>query len=343
MIELLGGKLDYRNPSDSNTSEVASKSKSGSSFHVGAVRQDLDALKLYYREIGQHTILTADEEIRLAKQIQEGAAATEALEAIAWLADPRALQLKRLIAAGRRAKEFFVKSNLRLVAHIARKYVGLGLPLLDLIQEGNLGLIRAVEKFDGTKGYRFTTYATSWIQQHISRAIADQGRIVRLPVHVVEKLQALERLKNNFITDYGNEPNPSELADFLDISEFELAELLNQTRPTLSLDELKEPSLGNAAWDVDSLFQPSQTLDEEISLELVQKELEYLLDTQFQPREAAVIRARFGLVNGIQKTLDEIGNEFGVTRERIRQIESKVMSKLRHPSRSQMLKDYLEN
>lgn len=304
---------------------------------------DIDSLKLYYREISRHDVLSATEEGELALLIESGKAAAEALEIEIEASNQRLFELRRAIHVGNRAREQFVQSNLRLVTHISRKYLGLGLPLLDLIQEGNLGLIRAIDKFDPLKGFKFSTYATPWIQQHISRAIADQARIVRLPVHVVEKLNAIDRLKNNLITDFGKEPTEAEIADLLDFTEDELNKFLTITKPPLSLDELTEPTQNNEHWDADTLITVGDNIDEELTLRLLQTELERRLDEDFHPREAAVLRARFGLGDERQKTLDEIGLEFGVTRERIRQIESKAISKLGHPTRSQTLKDYLES
>lgn len=309
----------------------------------GPSSENIDSLKSYYREISQHDGLSAAEEVQLAKLIDAGKSASDAMELEKEAPHQRVFQLKKTIDAGTRAKDLFIQANLRLVTHIARKYVGLGLPLLDLIQEGNLGLIRAIDKFDPAKGYKFSTYAMPWIQQHISRAIADQARVVRLPVHVVDKLNAIDRLKEDLIADFGKEPSEDEIADLLEIDHGDLQKFLTLTRSTLSLDELTEPTESNEHWDPDTLITVSETVDEEFNFELLQTELERRLDEDFHPREAAVIRARFGLGDNDPKTLDEIGLEFGVTRERIRQIESKAISKLRHPQRSQMLRDYLEN
>jgi RNA polymerase primary sigma factor len=304
---------------------------------------DIDSLKLYYREISRHDILSATSEGELALLNETGKAAAEALELEIEASNLRVLELRRAIYVGNRAKEQFVQSNLRLVTHISRKYLGLGLPLLDMIQEGNLGLIRAIDKFDPSKGFKFSTYATPWIQQHISRAIADQARLVRLPVHVVEKLSSIDRLRDDLITDFGKEPTEAEIADLLDFTEDELDTFLSLTKPPLSLDELTEPTQNNEHWDPDTLITVGDTIDEDFTFRLLQTELERRLDEDFHPREAAVLRARFGLGDERQKTLDEISLEFGVTRERIRQIESKAISKLRHPTRSQTLKDYLES
>lgn len=309
----------------------------------GPSSEDIDGLKLYYRETSRHDVLSASEEGTLAFQIEAGKAAAEALAIEIETTSRRVLNLKRTIYAGKRAKERFVQSNLRLVTSISRKYIGLGLPLLDLIQEGNLGLIRAIDKFDPSKGFKFSTYATPWIQQHISKAIADQARVVRLPVHVVEKLNSIERLKEDLIADYGLAPTDAEIADVLELTKDELDKFLTMTRPALSLDQLAEPTQNNEHWDPDTLITIGETIDEEFTFGLLQNEIQRWLDEDFHPREAAVIRARFGLGDGRPKTLDEIGLEFGVTRERIRQIESKAISKLRHPKRSQVLKDYLDS
>lgn len=320
---------------------TAAETRSSSLREVSKPTEALDILKVYYREISQHRILSAVEEFQLAEQIGIAKEAALKLEDSVNDTHYRVKELRRAVIAGHRAEEEFVRSNLRLVVHIARKYAGLGLPLMDLIQEGNLGLLRAVDKFDASRGFKFSTYATPWVQQFIKRAIADNARVIRLPVHVVEKLNTLDKLKEDLIIDYGKEPSEQDLAEFLDLSMVEFTQLLNLTQPPVSLDELCEKTDHNEHWDVDSLFPTEDTSDMDVSVKLLERDLQRILD-HFHPREAAVIRARFGLEDQPTRTLDEIGIEFGVTRERIRQIESTAISKLRAPSTSEMLKGYLE-
>lgn len=340
---LLGGSVRENSDGIHKTKTGnATASRSSSLRELSRQTEALDILKVYYREISQRRVLSPTEELHLAEQIRSAKEAALEYEASALAPQHRVQELQRIITTGRRAKDEFILSNLRLVVHIARKYVGLGLPLLDLIQEGNHGLMRAVDKFDSSRGFKFSTYATPWIQQFIKRAIADYGRIIRLPVHVVDKLNTLEKLREDLLLDYGSAPSEKDLAELLEISMHDLKQLLKLTQQPLSLDELCEPTLNNDHWDVDSLFPREDTSDLDVSFNLLHRELQRMLDGHFHPREAAVIRARFGLEDQPPRTLDEIGLEFGVTRERIRQIESKAISKLRHPSKSEMLKHYLE-
>jgi RNA polymerase primary sigma factor len=302
-----------------------------------------DLVRIYLREIGRVPLLTAQDEVELAKSIEVGLFAEETLrggrEALGQL-DAELAELALLAADGIRAKERLIEANLRLVVSIAKRYIGRGLVFLDLIQEGNLGLIRAVEKFDYTKGYKFSTYATWWIRQAITRAMADQARTIRIPVHMVEVINKLARVQRQMLQDLGREPTPEELAAELDMTPEKVIEVQKYGREPISLHtplgEDGDSEFGDLIEDSEAI-QPGEA----VSFTLLQEQLHSVLDT-LSEREAGVVSMRFGLTDGQPKTLDEIGKVYGVTRERIRQIESKTMSKLRHPSRSQVLRDYLD-
>jgi RNA polymerase primary sigma factor len=300
-----------------------------------------DPVRMYLKEIGRVSLLTAQEEVSLAKRIESGVFATEAL------ADPTAKpneakvnELRWLEFDGDRAKRHLVEANLRLVVSIAKRYVGRGMAFLDLIQEGNLGLIRAVEKFDYHKGYKFSTYATWWIRQAITRAIADQARTIRIPVHMVETINKLVRIQRQLLQDHGREPTAEEIAEQMELTPEKVREIQKISQEPVSLEtpvgEEEDSHLGDFIEDSDAVVPL-----ERASFRLLQEQLESVLHT-LSDREKEVIRLRFGLVDGQPRTLEEVGKKFGVTRERIRQIESKTLSKLRHPSRSQKLRDYLE-
>ncbi len=298
-----------------------------------------DPVKDYLRQIGKVALLNAEQEVDLAKRIEAGLFAEERLGSGA----PLDLQLRRdlewIADHGRAAKNHLLEANLRLVVSLAKRYTGRGMLFLDLIQEGNLGLIRAVEKFDYAKGYKFSTYATWWIRQAITRAMADQSRTIRLPVHMVEVINKLARVQRQLLQDLGREPTTEELAKALDMTPERVAEVQKYGREPISL----HTPLGEAGdSEFGDLIEDSQAIVplEAVSFTLLQAQLEGVLETLTE-REAGVIRMRFGLTDGQPKTLDEIGKVYGVTRERIRQIESKTMSKLRHPSRAQVLRDYL--
>jgi RNA polymerase primary sigma factor len=300
-----------------------------------------DPVKDYLKQIGKVPLLSAEQEVELAKRIEAGLFADHKLaEGSGVLRPGQSSDLEWIADDGRTAKNHLVEANLRLVVSQARRYAGRGMLLLDLIQEGNLGLIRGVEKFDYTKGYKFSTYATWWIRQAITRAIADQARTIRIPVHIVEVINKLARARRQMLQDLGREPTPEELAAQLDITPEKVIEVQKYGREPISLHtplgEDGDSEFGDLIEDSEAI-QP----DEAVSCTLLQEQLHSVLGT-LSEREAGVVSMRFGLTDGQPKTLDEIGKVYGVTRERIRQIESKTMSKLRHPSRSQILRDYLD-
>ena len=299
-----------------------------------------DPVKDYLKQIGKVALLNAELEVELAKRIEAGLFAEEKLAGKRKLARDMERDLKWVVKDGQKAKSHLLEANLRLVVSLAKRYTGRGMQFLDLIQEGNLGLIRAVEKFDYTKGYKFSTYATWWIRQAITRAMADQARTIRIPVHMVEVINKLARVQRQLLQDLGREPTPEELARELDMTPEKVVEVQKYGREPISLStplgEDGDSEFGDLIEDTEAVV-PADA----VGFTMLQRELERILQS-LHPREAGVIKSRFGLGDGVQKTLDQIGEEFGVTRERIRQIESKTMSKLRHPSRSQMLRDYLD-
>jgi RNA polymerase primary sigma factor len=296
-----------------------------------------DLVRAYLNGIGRTRLLTAVEEVTLSKRIEAGLYAEEKLETAG---EDLAPLLQIIIAEGKAAKNHLLEANLRLVVSIAKRYTGRGMAFLDLIQEGNLGLIRAVEKFDYTKGYKFSTYATWWIRQAITRAMADQARTIRIPVHMVEVINKLGRIQRELLQDLGREPTPEELAKEMDITPEKVLEIQQYAREPISLDQTigdeGDSQLGDFIEDSEAVVAVDA-----VSFSLLQDQLQQVLQT-LSEREAGVVRLRFGLTDGQPRTLDEIGQVYGVTRERIRQIESKTMSKLRHPSRSQVLRDYLD-
>ena len=300
-----------------------------------------DPVKDYLRQIGKVPLLTAGQEVELAKRIEAGLFAGQKLaEGGGVLRPGQSIDLERVTEDGRRAMDHLVEANLRLVVSLARRYTGRGMLFLDLIQEGNLGLIRGVEKFDYTKGYKFSTYATWWIRQAITRAMADQARTIRIPVHMVEAVNQLARARRQMLQDLGREPTPAELGAEVDMTPEKVVEVQKYGREPISLHtplgEDGEAEFGDLIEDSEAI-QPGEA----VSFTLLQEQLHSVLDT-LSEREAGVVSMRFGLTDGQPKTLDEIGKVYGVTRERIRQIESKTMSKLRHPSRSNLLRDYLD-
>ncbi|NUP60702.1 MAG: RNA polymerase sigma factor [Nonomuraea sp.] len=309
---------------------------------VAAAGATADPVKDYLKQIGKVPLLNAEQEVELAKRIEAGLFAEEQLgggETESLPVDVRA-ELEWIAEDGRRAKNHLLEANLRLVVSLAKRYTGRGMLFLDLIQEGNLGLIRAVEKFDYTKGYKFSTYATWWIRQAITRAMADQARTIRIPVHMVEVINKLARVQRQMLQDLGREPTPEELARELDMTPEKVVEVQKYGREPISLHtplgEEGDSEFGDLIEDSEAIV-PADA----VSFTLLQEQLHSVLDT-LSEREAGVVSMRFGLTDGQPKTLDEIGKVYGVTRERIRQIESKTMSKLRHPSRSQVLRDYLD-
>jgi RNA polymerase primary sigma factor len=308
---------------------------------VAAAGATADPVKDYLKQIGKVPLLNAEQEVELAKRIEAGLFAEEKLaEGRGTLRPDARGDLEWIADDGRRAKNHLLEANLRLVVSLAKRYTGRGMLFLDLIQEGNLGLIRAVEKFDYTKGYKFSTYATWWIRQAITRAMADQARTIRIPVHMVEVINKLARVQRQMLQDLGREPTPEELAAELDMTPEKVIEVQKYGREPISLHtplgEDGDSEFGDLIEDSEAI-QPGEA----VSFTLLQEQLHSVLDT-LSEREAGVVSMRFGLTDGQPKTLDEIGKVYGVTRERIRQIESKTMSKLRHPSRSQVLRDYLD-
>jgi len=300
-----------------------------------------DPVKDYLKQIGKVALLNAEQEVELAKRIEAGLFSEERLTREADQMEPGYRRdLEWIAEDGRRAKNHLLEANLRLVVSLAKRYTGRGMLFLDLIQEGNLGLIRAVEKFDYTKGYKFSTYATWWIRQAITRAMADQARTIRIPVHMVEVINKLARVQRQMLQDLGREPTPEELAKELDMTPEKVVEVQKYGREPISLHT---PLGEDGDSEFGDLIEDSEAIvpADAVSFTLLQEQLQQVLET-LSEREAGVVAMRFGLTDGQPKTLDEIGKVYGVTRERIRQIESKTMSKLRHPSRSQVLRDYLD-
>ncbi|WP_445169836.1 RNA polymerase sigma factor [Mycolicibacterium sp. Dal123E01] len=303
-----------------------------------------DSVRAYLKQIGKVALLNAEEEVELAKRIEAGLYATQLMAEKTDKGEKLPVQQRRdmqwICRDGDRAKNHLLEANLRLVVSLAKRYTGRGMAFLDLIQEGNLGLIRAVEKFDYTKGYKFSTYATWWIRQAITRAMADQARTIRIPVHMVEVINKLGRIQRELLQDLGREPTPEELAKEMDITPEKVLEIQQYAREPISLDQTigdeGDSQLGDFIEDSEAVVAVDA-----VSFTLLQDQLQSVLET-LSEREAGVVRLRFGLTDGQPRTLDEIGQVYGVTRERIRQIESKTMSKLRHPSRSQVLRDYLD-
>jgi RNA polymerase primary sigma factor len=306
----------------------------------GAAGASADPVKDYLKQIGKVALLNARQEVELAKRIEAGLFAEEKLAGGGVLRAGQGADLEEVAEDGRRAKAHLVEANLRLVVSLARRYTGHGMLFLDLIQEGNVGLIRGVEKFDYAKGYKFSTYATWWIRQAITRAMADQARTIRLPAHMVEIVGRLARVQRQLLQDLGREPTPAELAAGLDMTPEKVIEVQKYAREPISLHiplgEDGDSEFGDLIEDAEAV-QPGEAA----SFTLLQEQLHAVLGT-LSEREAGVVSMRFGLTDGQPRTLDEIGKVYGVTRERIRQIESKIMSKLRHPSRSNLLRDYLD-
>jgi RNA polymerase primary sigma factor len=324
VVEDTGGEMDGE-PAPVTTSEPRQQAAG-------------DLVRIYLREIGQVPLLTAEEEVDLAKAIEAGLFAAEKLHGRFGCRAAEREDLAVLAAEGSRAKQRLIEANLRLVVSIAKRYIGRGLGLLDLIQEGNLGLIRAVEKFDYTKGYKFSTYATWWIRQAITRAIADQARTIRIPVHMVETINKMARVQRQLHQDLGREATPAEIGREMGLTPARVAEIQRMAAEPVSLQAPigeEDSSLGDFIEDTDAVMPM-----EAAAFMMLQDQLEEILDT-LSGREQKIIQLRFGLTDGYPRTLEEVGREFGVTRERIRQIESKTLAKLRHPSRAQVLRGYL--
>ena len=302
-----------------------------------------DPVRMYLKEIGKVNLLTFDEEVELAQSMEAGNLAKEQLEELAALGEEldeeAKAELEKLVKQGERAKQRLAEANLRLVVSIAKRYVGRGMLFLDLIQEGNLGLIKAVKKFDHTKGYKFSTYATWWIRQAITRAIADQARTIRIPVHMVETINKVIRVSRQLLQELGHDPSPEEIAEEMNMPVDKVREILKIAQEPVSLEtpigEEEDSHLGDFIPDEDA-SEPSEAA----SFTLLKEQLVDVLST-LTPREEKVLKLRFGIEDGRTRTLEEVGKEFNVTRERIRQIEAKALRKLRHPSRSKKLKDFL--
>jgi RNA polymerase primary sigma factor len=329
IVEPADDELDEE-PAGRSATEEADAAKAATS----------DPVRMYLKEIGRVPLLTAEEEVDLAKRVEAGLFASEKLTTSKSIAAGLRRDLELIERDGQLAKKRLIEANLRLVVSIAKRYVGRGMLFLDLIQEGNLGLIRAVEKFDYTKGYKFSTYATWWIRQAITRAIADQARTIRIPVHMVETINKLVRIQRQLLQDLGREPTPEEIGAEMELPPERVREIQKLSQEPVSLEtpigEEDDSNLGDFIEDSDAVVPIDAA-----SFILLQEQLDSILHT-LSEREKKVIQLRFGLTDGHPRTLEEVGKEFGVTRERIRQIESKTLSKLRHPSRSQKLRDYLE-
>jgi RNA polymerase primary sigma factor len=316
----------------------------GRRTEISVTKMTQDPVRMYLKEIGKVDLLTAAEEVDLAMKIEAGMEAMEQLEAFdageIELTRAERRRLSRIEQVGLEAKQSLISANLRLVVSIAKRYVGRGMLFLDLIQEGNLGLIRAVEKFDYTKGFKFSTYATWWIRQAITRAIADQARTIRIPVHMVETINKLVRVQRQLLQDFGREPTPEEIGEEMGMTADRVREIQKISQEPVSLEtpigEEEDSQLGDFLEDTSAVAPPEAASDS-----MLREQLEQVLDG-LADRERKVIKFRFGLEDGHPRTLEEVGREFGVTRERIRQIESKTLVKLRHPSRSGKLKDYMD-
>ena len=333
-----GGRDESEDSASSSPTPTTTTPPRSRSSTAGATA---DPVKDYLKQIGKVALLNAEQEVELAKRIEAGLFAEEKLNVGRQARRPSCRrELEWIAEDGRRAKNHLLEANLRLVVSLAKRYTGRGMLFLDLIQEGNLGLIRAVEKFDYTKGYKFSTYATWWIRQAITRAMADQARTIRIPVHMVEVINKLARVQRQMLQDLGREPTPEELAKELDMTPEKVVEVQKYGREPISLHT---PLGEDGDSEFGDLIEDSEAVvpADAVSFTLLQEQLHSVLDT-LSEREAGVVSMRFGLTDGQPKTLDEIGKVYGVTRERIRQIESKTMSKLRHPCRSQVLRDYLD-
>jgi RNA polymerase sigma factor RpoD-like protein len=313
----------------------------GATADLDEAVQAADLVRSYLNEIGKVSLLSAVEEVELSKRIEAGLYAGHLLATSKRLPVARRRELQALAADGESAKDLLLRANLRLVVSLAKRYTGRGMPFLDLIQEGNLGLIRAVEKFDYTKGFKFSTYATWWIRQAISRAMADQSRTIRLPVHLVEQINKMQRMRRELGQTLGRDATDEELAAELDIEVDRLAELVDHARDLVSLDQTvgseEDSALGDFIADAEAT-KPTEAVE----FELMRRQLSEVLSS-LEPREAAVVRLRYGLADGNPHTLDDIAKKFNLSRERIRQIERETMTKLRHPSRAQVLRDYLDD
>jgi RNA polymerase nonessential primary-like sigma factor len=338
MVEATAVRADDTEEAPSN---VRPDGSAVTSTDLDELAPSADLVRVYLNEIGKVSLLTAADEVELAKRIEAGLYATHLLGQSNRYGMSKRRDLRAVMVDGERAKDHLLRANLRLVVSLAKRYTGHGMPFLDLIQEGNLGLIRAVEKFDYTKGFKFSTYATWWIRQAISRAMADQSRTIRLPVHLVEQVNKLQRIRRELNQSLGRDATTAELARELDLTEDRILELIDLSRDLVSLDQTvgtdDDASLGDFIAD-----EKSPDAEAAVEAGLMRSQLHAVLGT-LDEREAAVIRMRYGLDDGQPHTLDEIGRAFKLSRERIRQIERETMAKLRHPSRARALRDYLDD
>ncbi len=343
---LLGETEDAKEPRGAGVEDVVWDEDESAALRQARRDAELavsaDSVRAYLKQIGKVALLTAEQEVELAKRIEAGLYAAERVRSAAdatELSSQLRRDLRWIVRDGERAKNHLLEANLRLVVSLAKRYTGRGMLFLDLIQEGNLGLIRAVAKFDYTKGFKFSTYATWWIRQAITRAMADQARTIRIPVHMTEVINKLSRIQRELLQDLGREPTPAELATQMDITPEKVLEIQHYAREPISLDQTIGDEGNSQLGDFIEDSQATVALDA-VSFTMLQDQLHSVLGT-LSEREANVVRLRFGLTDGQPHTLDEIGHIHGVTRERIRQIETKTMAKLRHPSRSEALRDYL--
>jgi RNA polymerase primary sigma factor/RNA polymerase nonessential primary-like sigma factor len=333
------GRPAMRQTRDDMEFEVGFEAEEAEARREAGNGASADLVRAYLNGIGRTKLLTAEQEVDLSKRIEAGLFAEEKLATIADLDPELHADLTTVVAEGRAAKAHLLEANLRLVVSIAKRYTGRGMAFLDLIQEGNLGLIRAVEKFDYAKGYKFSTYATWWIRQAISRAMADQSRTIRIPVHMVEQVNRMVRVRRDLITTLGHEPTVAEIATAMGIPEFQVIELISYDREPVSLDQAVGEDGESALGDFVARIDPREEPADSVTHGMLRHEVEIVLASLSQ-REQAVIRLRFGLDDGRQRTLDEVGREFGLSRERIRQIEKVTLLKLRHPSRAKRLEAY---
>jgi RNA polymerase nonessential primary-like sigma factor len=340
--QLIGTESDTRNGLDASGFDAADVDAVEASERASGADErgvSADLVRAYLNGIGRTKLLTAAQEVELAKRVEAGLYAEEKLSAQPMVDTGLYTDLKVIIAEGHAAKDHLLEANLRLVVSIAKRYTGRGMAFLDLIQEGNLGLIRAVEKFDYTKGYKFSTYATWWIRQAITRAMADQARTIRIPVHMVEQVNRMVRARRDLSMTLGREPTVAEIAKNLGVEEFQVIELISYDREPVSLDQAVGEDGESALGDFVARVDPREEPADSVAGNMLRDEVEIVLATLSQ-REQAVIRLRFGLDDGRQRTLDEVGREFGLSRERIRQIEKVTLLKLRHPSRAKRLEAY---
>jgi len=337
-IEISDAELEVPEPDDESEKEIVTATAAQEDIDLSGIDVD-DSISLYLKEIGRIPLLTAEQEVSLAKRMEAGRNARRRISKDGHLSKEERAKLQWLIRDGEAAKEHLIKANSRLVVSVAKKYVGRGVPFLDLIQEGNIGLIRAVKKFDYRRGYKFSTYATWWIRQAVTRAIADQGRTIRVPVHMYEQINRLARVSRQLVQELGRDPTVEEIAAELGVGPKKVERIIKVSQRPLSLEmpvgEEDDSFLGDFIEDQEA---PSPT--DQASQQLLREQIDDIF-ASLTPREVRILQLRFGLVDGYSYTLEEVGKKFGVTRERIRQIEAQALGRLRHPSRSRKLRDFL--